>query len=135
MQATESTDEFSETEFSDADIGQLESDSFDHASVAEQPVDPNKAKRDSKKSSSRSRSSSRRKKSSTPSAGFEVFKVALGALMAPPVAQLVIWWGLGLDPLGLGPTVANVVPAVVPSQFHGENQLPLNLKNEEICTK
>ncbi len=38
--------------------------------------------------------------------------------MAPPFAQIVIWWGLQLDPLNLGPTVAKVVPVVVPVKFH-----------------
>lgn len=38
--------------------------------------------------------------------------------MAPPVAQLVIWWGLQMDPLNLGPKFASVIPAVVPEKFH-----------------
>jgi hypothetical protein len=74
-------------------------------------------------SSERSSSSRRRKKKSPPpkeSGGFEFAKIILGALMAPPVAQLVIWWGLTLDPLKLGPTVANVIPAVVPAEFRGD---------------
>ena len=41
----------------------------------------------------------------------------VGGLMALPVGQLVIWWGIGNDPLSLGPTVSEVFPAVVPEKF------------------
>lgn len=75
---------------------------------------------DSRRSSSGNRSRGRRKsKSSRESGGgFEFAKVILGALLAPPVAQLVIWWGLTLDPLNLGPAVSKIVPAIVPAEFH-----------------
>ncbi|MCH2181876.1 MAG: hypothetical protein MK108_07715 [Mariniblastus sp.] len=38
----------------------------------------------------------------------------LGGLMALPVAQLMIWWILGSDPIGIAPEVSKVVPMVVP---------------------
>jgi uncharacterized Zn finger protein (UPF0148 family) len=44
----------------------------------------------------------------------EIAKIACGALLALPVAQLIIWWGLSVDPLKLAPTVAKAVPFVVP---------------------
>ena len=75
----------------------------------------------SRSSSSSRRSSSRRKTPAKPDSGLvEGIKILFGALLAPPVAQLVIWWVLGLDPLGLGPTVSKFVPAVVPAKFRAE---------------
>ena len=41
----------------------------------------------------------------------------IGALLALPVAQLLIWWVFGKDPLNLGPTVSGVIPAVVPADL------------------
>ncbi len=38
----------------------------------------------------------------------------LGGLMALPVAQLMIWWILGTDPIGIAPEVSRVIPMVVP---------------------
>lgn len=38
----------------------------------------------------------------------------LGGLMALPVAQLMIWWILGTDPIGIAPEVSKVIPMVVP---------------------
>lgn len=46
----------------------------------------------------------------------EIAKVVVGALLALPVAQLIIWWVLSVDPLRLAPTVAKVVPFVVPAK-------------------
>ena len=43
--------------------------------------------------------------------------VVLGGLMSLPVAQLMIWWILGSDPLGFAPEVSKVVPFVVPSDL------------------
>ena len=77
----------------------------------------------SSRSSSRS-SSSRRTSQKADSRFGEVVKIIFGAMMAPPVAQLVIWWVLGLDPLGLGPATSKFVPPLVPAKFHAE-------KNEE----
>jgi hypothetical protein len=42
--------------------------------------------------------------------------VILGALLALPVAQLIIWWVLSVDPLQLAPAVAKVVPFAVPAK-------------------
>ena len=38
----------------------------------------------------------------------------LGGLMALPVAQLMIWWILGTDPIGIAPEISRVIPMVVP---------------------
>ena len=71
----------------------------------------------------RSESSQRKRRQPAkkpPSSGGEIFKIVLGAVMAPPVAQLVIWWGLQLDPLNLGPTVSKAIPIAVPAVFHAD---------------
>ncbi len=47
----------------------------------------------------------------------EVAKVVAGALLALPVSQLIIWWGLGLDPFSIGPRVGQVAPFVVPEKL------------------
>lgn len=47
----------------------------------------------------------------------EIAKVVAGALLALPVSQLIIWWGLGLDPFGIGPSVGRVAPFVVPAKL------------------
>ena len=75
----------------------------------------------SSSSSSSSRRSSSRRPTKKPDSGFgEVVKIILGAMLAPPVAQLVIWWALGLDPLGFGPPTSKFVPPLVPAKFHAE---------------
>ena len=85
-----------------------------------------RSERGSSSGSSRSSRSSSRRRSSSRSpnkadSGFgEVVKIIFGAMMAPPVAQLVIWWVLGLDPLGLGPATSKFVPPLVPAKFHAE---------------
>lgn len=66
------------------------------------------------------RASSRRRSSNSASPKneqwVEIAKVVAGALLALPVAQLIIWWVLSVDPLRLAPTVAKVVPFVVPGK-------------------
>ncbi len=42
-----------------------------------------------------------------------------GGLCALPLAQLVLWWLFGRDPVELGPKVAAYVPFVVPSELRG----------------
>ncbi len=60
--------------------------------------------------------------SSSSSGGLEMTKVILGAALALPVAQLLIWWFAGTDPLNLGPTVSRIMPFVVPSEFQPDKQ-------------
>ncbi len=67
----------------------------------------------SRTNSTRRRSSSSSKKAQQ---WVELAKVVFGALLALPVAQLIIWWVLAVDPLQLAPTVAKAVPFVVPAK-------------------
>ncbi|MEM7455820.1 MAG: hypothetical protein AAF456_15815 [Planctomycetota bacterium] len=65
----------------------------------------------------RQRPARKRPATSDGSSGIEIVKVIIGAMLALPVAQLLIWWVFGKDPLNLGPTVSGVIPAVVPADF------------------
>ncbi len=44
----------------------------------------------------------------------EWFKVLLGGVLALPVAQLILWWVFGVDPLQMAPRVLPYAPALVP---------------------
>lgn len=71
----------------------------------------------------RRRSSNRRRRADNQFASrgrYEILKVVLGAVLAIPVAQLMIWWWVSVDPLNLGPAVSRVLPAVVPAKFRSE---------------
>ena len=46
----------------------------------------------------------------------ELWRIVLGGLLALPIAQLILWWGFAVDPLGLGPKVYPYAPAVVPAK-------------------
>ena len=48
---------------------------------------------------------------------FDFIMIVLGGLMSIPVAQMMIWWILGTDPLKIAPDVARIVPVVVPSDL------------------
>ncbi len=51
----------------------------------------------------------------------ELVKIVGGALLAIPLAQIILWWLVPVswkrDPFHLGPAVSRVVPWVVPAQF------------------
>ena len=73
-----------------------------------------------------------------PNGALEVFKVVVGAVMALPVAQLIIWWGLGLDPLGIGPRVGRIVPPLVPRAIRAndeEGERTVDLRDSTISTR
>jgi hypothetical protein len=50
----------------------------------------------------------------------EMVKVLVGALAALPVAQLIIWWVMGLDPFHMAPAVRQYLPALVPPSLRQE---------------
>ncbi len=52
----------------------------------------------------------------------EVAKVLVGALAALPVAQLIIWWLMGLDPFHMAPTVQKYLPSLVPPSLRQETE-------------
>ncbi len=71
---------------------------------------------ETQRSESNSSSSQSRRQPET-NAGKEFFKIILGGLLALPIAQLLLWWALNLDPLGLSAATHKVVPFVVPPKL------------------
>lgn len=63
-----------------------------------------------------SRTKHKRRTSRKTQQWIEILKIAFGAFLALPVAQLIIWWGLSVDPLKLAPTVAKAIPFIVPAK-------------------
>lgn len=43
--------------------------------------------------------------------------VVLGAMCAPPVAQLILWWIIQQDPFGIGPALPDSLEWMAPEQF------------------
>lgn len=95
----------------------------DSGSRREQEYERRRRKASSaKKKQTRSDSAApaKRSKSKQPSPTFEFVKIVVGALLALPVAQLMIWWVVQSDPLGIGPEVSRTVPFVVPEKFRDQ---------------
>ena len=44
----------------------------------------------------------------------ELIQIICGGLLAFPVAYLLLMWGLGIDPINIGPALGSVVPGIVP---------------------
>ncbi len=51
----------------------------------------------------------------------EWIRIAIGAVLALPVAQLVLWWLFATDPFVLGPRVSRFVPFVVPPKLRHQD--------------
>ncbi len=60
----------------------------------------------------------KKKKDEKPSGFSELWRIALGFVLALPIAQLILWWGFTVDPLGLAPRVHNFAPFLVPSSVY-----------------
>ena len=76
--------------------------------------------RSDRERSSRSRSSSRGSSSrdeENESSFLEWAKIAVGGMIAFPLAYLAMMWGAGLDPFGVATSVQKFVPALVPSSL------------------
>lgn len=50
---------------------------------------------------------------------FEFLKIAMGGVLAIPIAYLIVFWVFQKDPLNLGPGISSVAPFAVPAQFRG----------------
>lgn len=72
------------------------------------------------------------KSSSSQGSGMELSKIILGACLALPVAQLLIWWFAGTDPLNLGPKVGRILPFVVPAEFQPASQDEDDLFDDDV---
>lgn len=58
-----------------------------------------------------------RSKRQNPSSIKEMFKILFGALLAFPIAYLLIMWVFRTDPLLIGPSIGNVAPFAVPAEL------------------
>ena len=70
----------------------------------------------SSSSSSRSRKGKSSKKKEVSTVG-EIFKIALGGLLALPIAQVVIWWLFAADPLSLAEPTSKFASFLVPPKL------------------
>ena len=97
---------------------------IDHSRVTSQKSSAPRsvASSETKKRPAPRRPKKSRQVSNSSSGGFELVKIVLGAALALPVAQLLIWWFAGTDPLNLGPTVSRIMPFVVPAEFQPDKQ-------------
>lgn len=79
------------------------------------------------------RSSQRSRQKSENPLGMMI-KVALGGLMAAPLAQLILWWGFSRDPVKLGPKVPSVIRWVVPKDLRGSttSQAPSKANRDDL---
>ncbi len=93
-------------------------------SAAMQPVrkeayQENVARLESAPRVKRRRSSSRSQGSTSKNSPAEFIKIALGAMLAFPIAYLIVLWGFRQDPLNVGPSVGSVIPAIIPADLRG----------------
>ena len=49
-----------------------------------------------------------------PTTATEMIKIVFGALLALPLAQLILWWGFQADPLNLAQPTSKIVAFIVP---------------------
>lgn len=90
-------------------------------------IDSTDRKQKARKSGSKSSKRAFVKKRSKAS---DFLKFVLGAVLAVPVAQLVLWWLFAQDPLGIAPTVGKYVPFIVPAKV-----LPAESRDIEPTTR
>ena len=74
----------------------------------------------------RSRSDLDRQRRKKRSPIWTILQMALGGLAAFPIAQLILWHGMGKDIFETGPIVAQYVPWIVPEQFRPSIAYDLN---------
>ncbi len=52
----------------------------------------------------------------------EIMKIGFGAVLALPIAQLILWWGFSSDPLSIAPGVAHYAEFLVPPKLQPERE-------------
>lgn len=62
----------------------------------------------------------------------DVVMVILGGCLSVPVAQLLVWWLIGADPLGLAPHTAKFAPVLVPAALRGMEELDNGEPAEDV---
>ena len=61
----------------------------------------------------------------------EVLLVAIGAMFAIPVLQLMMWWFIGIDPLGLAKPTSHVAPFFVPRELRTTGSVEIDIEPVE----
>lgn len=108
------------SEFSTGDGATMLAD-IPSLTTVDENEDRSKSSRRDRESGSRSKRGRRSRKSKEKASPLvEVVKIALGALLAIPIAYLLVFWVFRLDPLQVGPPVSKVAPFLVPAEFHAE---------------
>lgn len=85
--------------------------------AAEQGHDPNQ-----RRESSGSRESSSSRQSSKRSPVVEALKIAVGGMVAIPIAYLLLMWVFSRDPLSLKDSIGAVAPSLLPPAFKFEDE-------------
>ena len=65
----------------------------------------------------RSRSSSQRTNTKSKDAKIGLPFILIGAAIALPLTQVMMWWAASFDPFGMAPTVSRILPFAVPSSL------------------
>ncbi len=133
------------------DTGQLEAppnsdpqSGVNEFSISETESPPRSGHRNRSGHSKRGGGSSRQKPSRRPrqpnsrisyasnTSGMEALKIALGGVLAIPVAYLVVLWVFKQDPLHVAPKISESVPFVVPAKFRtGDSQTDSKKSDEQ----
>ena len=113
-----------------SDVGVLDevpmppaSSSQSHSTRDSSPRGRSSSRSSESRSSSR-RSSSRHVDETSDNPFFEWLKIALGGMLALPMAYLGMMWIAGLDPFGMAGQINNVAPILVPDSLIDEDLLP-----------
>ena len=102
-----------------------DNDTFEATEVSITPIQPSVSKPGNEsrrnRGKRRGRKPSRSRSAPAPSSPLvEIIKVAMGALLAIPIAYMLVMWVFQQDPLQVGPTLGRSVPALVPAKFRSE---------------
>jgi len=64
--------------------------------------------------------------------GAEMVKIVLGGIAGLAIAQMIIWWAMHRDPLGLGPVLPGFLSFLAPADVRGESD---SAENEDAPPK
>ena len=99
-------------------------------SVSESSSRSRSSSRSSEGRSSSRRSSARQDDETSDNPALEWLKIALGGMLALPLAYLGLMWIAGLDPFGMANQIHGVAPILVPSSMIDEDVLPVTREDE-----
>lgn len=70
-----------------------------------------------------------------PDSKLEYIMIGIGALFAIPVLHMMMWWFVGVDPLGLAKPTSYVVPFVVPNELKAKTDAGQELDDAPVLMK